>query len=150
MKEKIVAKTKWEYYVANVFGILCLIALFIWQAAFAFTDEGIDFVSIFPWSALFLLIVIPFSLISFFSSMKTVEATTKDLTISYVFQKHRNVVLFSEVVEMTSRPIDKRNSGSIRASFKLILADGRAFDFAQSQFDRYRELKALCRKHVKS
>src|SRR5688572_28638379 len=103
MKEKIILKTRWEYYVANVTGILIITGLFFWLAALAITDEGIDFTSAYFWIALLLLIMVPYPLIGFFSSKKTVEATATGLTISYVFQKHRNVIRFSDIAEMKSR-----------------------------------------------
>src|SRR6187551_2603581 len=76
-----VVKTRWEYYVANVTGILVIIGLLIWLLTLAITEDGIDFTSVFFWMALLLLIVFFYALIGFFSSMKTVDVTAKGLTI---------------------------------------------------------------------
>ena len=153
MKDKLIVRTRWEYYVANVAGILALIGLFTWFFSLAFTNDGIDFTSVYFWLALLLLIIIPYALIGFFSSMKSVEVTVKGLTIAYVFQKHQNVVRFADVVEMKSRKSKDENTAHPRAgrdTFTLVLADKRVFEFSRSQFDQYGKLKSICRKQVKS
>ena len=147
-----VVKTRWEYYVANVTGILVIIGLLIWLLTLAITEDGIDFTSVFFWMALLLLIVFFYALIGFFSSMKTVDVTAKGLTIAYVFQKHRNVIRFSDIAEMKSRRTEqetRERPRKLRDTFTLVLADGRVFEFSRSQFDQYGHLKAICWKHVK-
>jgi hypothetical protein len=151
MKTKFIVKTRWEYYVANVAGIVAILGLLFWCTSQAITERGINFMSIFFWIAILLLIMVPFTLISFFSSMKAVEVTTKGLIISYVFQKHVNEISFSEITKMessTPRQETTTRPRTLRDTFKLILVDGRAFDFTQSQFNGYGELKAACRKNV--
>jgi hypothetical protein len=150
---KFVAGTKWEYYVANVAGILAILGLLVWFISRAVTVAGIDFKSIFFWLSLLLLITIPFALISFFSSMKAIEATTKGLIISYVFQKHKNEIAYSEITEIQSSRTDRETMvrpRTIRDSFKLVLADGRVFEVARSQFNQYDQLKSICIKNMKS
>jgi hypothetical protein len=94
--------------------------------------------------------MLPFALISFFSSMKTIEVTNQELTISYVFQKHINVVKFADIADMVTRTTkDKKRSRPLRDTFKLVLKDGRAFEFERSQFREYGQLKAICLKRVK-
>lgn len=151
MKKIILATTRWEYYVANVGGILAIVGLFIWFLTLAITNEGIDFTSAFFWMALLLLIVAPYALIGFFSSMKNVEVTATGLTISYVFQKHTNVIRFSDIAEMRSRRPEQETPirPGFRDTFTLILRDRRIFEFDRSQFHQYAQLKAICRKHVK-
>ena len=152
MKKILIARTRWEYYAANITGILAIIGLLAWFTVLAITDEGIDFTSVFFWMAILVIIIIPYALIGFFSSMKTVEVTATGLIISYIFQKHVNTIRFSDVVEMRSHRTEKETvvrPRSIRDTFTLILADGRAFEFDRSQFDQYAQLKAVCRKQVK-
>jgi len=148
---RFVARTKWEYYVANVAGILAILGLLVWFISRTVTVAGIDFKSIFFWLSLLLLITLPFALISFFSSKKTIEATTKGLIISYVFQKHKNEIPYSEIAEIQSSTDREAlvRPRTIRDSFKLVLADGRVFEVDRSQFHQYDQLKSICRKNVK-
>jgi len=149
---KFIARTRWEYYVANVVGLVAIVVLLVWCMTRVFAHAGIDFSSIFLWIALALFIALIYALIAFFSSMKSVEVTAAGLTITYVFQKHMNVIPFSEIVDMKA-DISKLDSNvrsrTIRDTFKLILSDGRVFEFERSQLDQYGKLKATCWKRVK-
>jgi hypothetical protein len=150
MTKILIAKTRWEYYAANLLGLLTLIGLVAWFFMLSFSEGGLDITSIFLYLALILLIVLPFALISFFSSMKTIEVTSQELTISYVFQKHVNVVRFADIADLiTGTTKGKKKSRPMRDTFKLTLKDGRAFEFERSQFKEYAQLKALCLKKVK-
>ena len=152
MKTKLIAKTRWEYYVANVAGIIAILGMFFWFSSRAITEAGISFTSIFFWMAILLLIMVPFTLIGFFSSMKAVEVTAEGLIIFYVFQKHINEIGFSEIEKMESRVTGRETvvrPKMIRDTFRLVLVDGRAFEFSQSQFDGYAQLKAVCRKNIR-
>lgn len=149
MKKQLIATTRWEYYVANIGGIIAIMGFFVWFLMLAIADKGIDFTSLFFWLALLTLVVLPYALISFFSSMKTVELMANGLIISYIFQKHKNVIQFSEVAEMKSRRSETRTSPrTVRDTFKIILVDGKVFEFERSQFDKYKQLKEACRKKI--
>lgn len=144
---KVVARTKWEYYVANIVGIVVIFALLFWFSSRAITSSGIDFGSAYLWLALLLLGLLPFTFISFFSSMKEVEATDKGITISYVFQNHKNVFTFSEVSKLVSSIAPGKKAGTFaQDTFRLMLTDGRVFEFSRAQFKHYDQLKAFCRK----
>ena len=152
MKKILVAKTRWEYYVANVAGILSLTGLFAWFLTLSISNDGVDLGSVFFWMAAVLLIIIPYSLIGFFSSMKTVEVTNNELSISYVFQKHTNLIRFADIAIMKSSKTKKETiirQRTVRESFKIILTDGRVFEFERSQFQQYDQLKTICLKQVK-
>ncbi|MEO5980053.1 MAG: hypothetical protein ABIS36_15510 [Chryseolinea sp.] len=152
MDKEILVTTRWEYYVANVVGFIAVLGLFIWFCMLAISDRGIDFLSVFFWLALLMLIAIPYSMISFFSSMNTVEVTATGLIITYVFQKHKNVIQFSEIVKMKSTGTDRETvvrPRSIRESFTISLADERVFEFDRSQFNRYDQLKTICWSRLK-
>jgi hypothetical protein len=147
---KFVARTRWQYYVANVAGILAILGLLVWFSSRVVTVAGVDFKSIFFWLSLLLLITFPFALISFFSSMKAIEVTTKGLIISYIFQKHRNEISYSEIADIQSSRTDGGAlERTIRGSFKLVLADGRVFEIDRTQFNQYDQLKSICQKNVK-
>lgn len=147
---KVIAKTKWEYYVANVVGIAVIFVLLFWFGSRAITATGINLGSVYPWLALLLLALLPFTFISFFSSMKEVEVADKGITISYVFQKHKNVFTFSEVSKLVSSIAPGKKAGAFaQDTFRLMLTDGRVFEFSRSQFKGYDQLKAACRKKVK-
>lgn len=151
MKKLLVVRTRWEYYAANIGGIFFILGLLIWLITIVISD-GFDLKSIAFWLALILFISLPFAFISFFSSMKTVEVTAIGLTISYIFKKHNNVILFSEVAEMESTQKEGQSKSSARTfrdTFKLVLTDGRTFEFERSQFDQYKQLKTICFKRVK-
>lgn len=151
MKKLLVVRTRWEYYAANIGGILFIIGLLIWLITLVVSD-GFDLKSIAFWLALILFISLPFACISFFSSMKTVEVTASGLNISYIFKKHRNVILFSEVAEMRSAQTKnqtKSTARTFRDTFKLVLTDGRTFEFERAQFDQYKQLKTICYKRFK-
>lgn len=150
MKKLLIAKTRWEYYVANIAGLLVLIGLIIWFFSLAFADGGLDVTSVFLYLPIPLLIVLPFALIGFFSSMKTVEVTNQELSVSYIFQKHINVIKFADIADVNSTiNKGKKSSRFTRVTFKLILKDGRVFEFERSQFKEYAQLKAICLKRVK-
>ena len=148
----VVAKTRWEYYVANISGILAILGLLGWCIARVVSAGGIDFKSILFWLALLLLIILPFALISFFSSMKAVAAKPTGLVITYVFQKHKNEINFSDVAALKSSKTDKETRvrrRTTRDSFRLILTDGRVFEFDRSQFTHYEQLKSICLRGVR-
>ena len=149
---KFVAKTRWEYYAANVAGIIAVLGLLAWCIARIFANGKVDLTSIYLWLSLVLLVALIFALISFLSSMKSVEVNATGLVISYVFQKHRNIIQFSEVARLksngTGHKASKRQS-SFRDTFQLILSDGRVFEFDRAQLDQYGKLKAACLKRVK-
>ncbi|HEY3403011.1 MAG TPA: hypothetical protein VGK59_06475 [Ohtaekwangia sp.] len=152
MKKLLVATTRWEYYAANIGGILALTAASISFIFMAIEDKGINFGSVFFWLALLLLIIIPYSLIGFFSSMETVEVTATELTIFYVFQKHTNVIRFPDIAALKSHrtgKATKKHQGLGRDTFTITLHDGRAFEFERSQFHHYSNLKEICQKHIK-
>ena len=142
----LVATTRWEYYVANVAGILAILGILIWCMTQAISATGIDFASILFWVGMILLIALPYTLIGFFSSMKAVELTAKGLIISYVFQKHKNQIKFSDVAQLktnvTAQP--SKSGRAFRDTFKLILTDGRTFEFDRSQLSGYDKLKVAC------
>lgn len=151
MKKLLVVRTRWEYYAASIGGILFILALLIWLITLVIRD-GFDLMSITLWLAIFLFVSLPFPMISFLSSMKTVEVTTTGLTISYIFQTHKNVILFSDVAEMKSMRTESGTNArtrTFRDTFKLVLADGRTFEFERAQFDQYKQLKTICLKRVK-
>lgn len=151
MKKLLTVRTRWEYYAANLGGILFILGLLIWLVTLL-VRHGFDLKSIIFWLALILFVSLLFAFISFFSSMKTVEVTATGLTISYIFQKHKNVLLFSEVAEMKAKQTaneTKARPRTFRDTFKLVLADGRTFEFERSQFDQYNQLKTICFKRVK-
>jgi hypothetical protein len=149
IKTIFIAKTRWEYYASNIIGFTFLTGLIIWLLYLSVVKNGIDLKSFTFWMAIVLLIIVPFSIISFFSSMKTVEVTQKGLLISYVFQKHTNAIDFSEITKIKSHRTDHETvkfPRSIHDTFTLILADGRTFDFSKSQFNNYSKLKSYCYK----
>lgn len=142
---KFIAKTKWEYYVANIAGILVIVGLLAWSIIRIIAGGSVDPGSIFFWLALLLLILLPFTLISFLSSMKAIEVTAKNLAISYVFQKHVNIIPFTEIAKVRSQQPSK-GKRSIRETFTIVLKDGRAFEFDRAQLHGYEKLKAACSK----
>ena len=146
----LVATTRWEYYVANIAGILAILGLLIWSMTQAISGTGIDFASIFFWVGMILLIALPYTLIGFFSSMKAVEITAKGLIISYVFQKHKNQIKFSDVAQMKTNVRTEPSKGgrAFRDTFKLILSDGLTFEFDRSQLSGYDKLKSTCVRRV--
>jgi hypothetical protein len=151
MKRILTVSTRWEYYAANIAGMIVIIFLIIWFAMLAFDNGQVQFDSIFLWLGLLLMIIFPFAIISFFSSMKSVIVTERGLSISWSFQKHISEVNFSDVKELRSsaqpkQPTSRREK--INDSFQLILIDGRAFEFGRSQFADYNKLKALVYKSV--
>jgi hypothetical protein len=146
---KFVTRTKWQYYVANVAGILSILGLLGWFIIRIVNTGGVDLTSIYFWLALLMLIILPFTLIGFFSSMKAVEVTAKGIIITYIFQKHSNIVPFAEMAEVRSQRKETgstTNKNSFRDTFTLVLNDGRAFEFDRSQFPQYDKLKAICSK----
>jgi len=149
MKKLLLVRTRWQYYVANVVGILVAVGLLVWFITLSIDDKGLDFGSLFFWLAVVLFILIPFAIISFFSSMKEVQVSDKGLIISYVFQKHKNEVLFTDVAEMKSSIDGKRKASRARRNtFTLHLSDGRVFEFDRAQLDKYDQLKEACLKKV--
>jgi hypothetical protein len=151
MKKVLTINTRWEYYASNIAGFLILTALMIWCVNLSFKDGAINFTSMFFWMALLLLIIAPFAIITFFSSMKSVVVTQKGLLISYTFKRHKNEVNFSAVTALKSS-LQHRKTAVFPShtwdSFKLTLADGRIFEFSRSQFDDYSKLKAIVFKAV--
>ena len=144
---KFTTRTRWQYYVANVAGLLGILILSGWFITRALATGGIDFTSIYLWLAVLMFILLPFPLISFFSSMKAVEVTARGIVITYVFQSHSNVISFVDISEVKSqRSGSGSRKGSFRDAFTLILKDGRAFEFDRSQFSQYDKLKAVCTK----
>lgn len=144
MKNTITAKTKQTYYVANIGGLIIILALIVWCFSLSFDNGKIEFTAISFWVAIVLMVLILFAIISIFSAMKEVVVTETGLTISYRFQTHKNRVNFSEITEFKS----SGNPGKLGESFRLILADGRSFEFTRSQFDNYDKLKASAQKAV--
>lgn len=144
---KLIARTRWEYYVASVAGILAMTGLFVWCLTRVIGSNGVDFRSLLFWLAVVIFFFIPYALIGFFSSMKSVEVTKEGLIISYVFQKHRNVIRFSDISDMKaviSENEKAKKTKAVRDTFKLTLSDGRMFEFDRSQFNGYAQLKATC------
>jgi hypothetical protein len=137
--------------VANIAGLIIMIALIVWCIFLSIDDGSIDLKSGSLWVALLLMIMVPFAIISIFSAMKEVVVTEKGLTISYVFQSHKNHVNFSKVVAFKSE-VRKRETVVrprwLRDWFRLTLADGRTFEFSRSQFDNYDKMKAVVQKAV--
>lgn len=151
MKKILIVNTRWEYYASNIIGMIVVIGLITWLIHLSFGSDGLDFQSIFFWLAVLLAILIPFALISFLSSMKSVEVTQKGLVISYIFTKHKNHINFSGVKEFKSKVQGKGTAiqpQSVRDTFMLVLDDGRVFEFSRSQFDQYNKLKSICSKAV--
>jgi hypothetical protein len=150
--KKMVVNTRKEYYLGMSVGLVIAIGLVIWFLGLSITHGGFDLSSLFFWLGLILLGLIPFALIMLFSSMKSVEVNSTGLIISYIFQKHINEIRFSEVKEFKSRTAENKARSSqrpFRDTFKLVLVDGRVFEFDRSQFDNYDQLKAICRKNVR-
>jgi hypothetical protein len=145
MKRLLTINTRWEYYASNIVGMIIILLLLIWLAALSLDHGQVQLGSIFLWLGCLLLIIFPFAIISFFSSMKSVTVTEKGLLISWSFQKHVSEVVFSDVREFKSNIQVKEavRPGKITDSFQLILKDGRAFEFSRSQFADYNKLKAV-------
>jgi hypothetical protein len=146
MKRLLTVNTRWEYYASNIAGMIIVLSLMIWFAALSLNHGHLQLDSIFLWLGFLLLIIFPFAVISFFSSMKSVTVTEKGLAISWSFQKHISEVTFSDVKEFKSNIQVKETvvrSGKITDSFRLILKDGRAFEFSRSQFVDYNKLKSV-------
>jgi hypothetical protein len=151
MKRLLTVNTRWEYYAANIVGMIIVLSLVIWFAALSLDHGHLQLDSVFLWLGLLLLIIFPFAIISFFSSMKSVTVTERGLLISWSFQKHVSEVMFSDVREFKSNIQVKETvvrPGKITDSFQLILKDGRAFEFSRSQFADYNKLKAVVYKAV--
>ncbi|MGC3948564.1 MAG: hypothetical protein QM762_29380 [Chryseolinea sp.] len=142
---KLITRTRRRFYVANVLGILIVAGLSAWLTSRALAEGGIDFSSLYLWLALLALIVLLFLLIGFLSSMKAVEVTAKGIIITYIFQKHRNVIPFTDMAEVkTQKSGTGSRQSSFRETFMLLLKDGRSFEFERSQFDSYEKLKEVC------
>jgi len=146
---KLIARTRLAYYIANVAGIFAILGLLVWLLRSALTGSGINLGSIYLWLAVLPLILLPYTFIGFFSSMKSVEVTGKTLTISYVFQKHQNIIAFTDIKEIqTTAKSRKEGKRPMRDTFRLTLTDGRVFEFDRAQLDQYDKLKAFCQKRV--
>src|SRR5689334_492833 len=146
MKKETLVKTRWQYHVANGAGLIILPVLLVTCIRYSIKAGAIDFKSLMFWIAVLLLIIFPYAIISFFSSMKSVVITEKELIISYVFQKHQNRVFLSAITGFRSRV--KQHETTVRPAsfsdtFSLTVADGRSFSFAYSQFDQYDKLKSV-------
>jgi hypothetical protein len=151
MKRLLTVNTRWEYYASNIAGMIIVLSLVIWFATLSLDHGQVRLDSIFLWLGCLLLIIFPFALISFFSSMKSVTVTEKGLLIAWSFKKHVSEVIFADVREFKSNVHVKETvvrPGKITDSFRLILKDGRAFEFSRSQFGDYNKLKAVVYKGV--
>lgn len=150
-KKSFFIRTRWEYYGAAVGGGLAMIGLGVFCMVLAFDENEF---SIGPFLiALVLVVGLLQGFISFFSSMKTVEVTSKGLIITYMFQKHQNHINFSDVARMKARRTDKETiifPRTITDTFTLEMGDGRSFSFSRSQFDFYGKLKEICLRECRS
>jgi hypothetical protein len=152
MKKELTVNTRWEYYVANIAGLTALVVVIGWCGYVALGAQELTPTSYSLWLCILSFIILPFAIISFFSSMKAVVATQKGLVITYVFQKHQNVIAFSEVKDFrSSRKHNEKVVGpaGLTDTFSLTLTDGRVFSFSRSQFDQYSKLKAMVYQAVK-
>lgn len=151
-KKKLLVKTRWEYYVSNIIGLAVLIVFFVWFLYLSFGPKGLDIKTIFFWLTLLTGIILPFAIISFFSSMQAIEVTQTDLTISYMFQKHRNIIHLSDIREIIPSDLKKDvNPKKLKDTFRLVLKDGRSFEFRRAQFDyQYYALRSVCYKRTTS
>jgi hypothetical protein len=152
MKKILIAKTKPNYYTANIIGLTIIISLITWCVFLSIDDGKWNFKSASLWIALLLTVMVPVAIISILSSMKQVVVTEMGLSISYRFKKHTSEVKFSEIIDFKSK-VNKREASipsNARDTFTLTLADGRSFEFSQSQFDKYDKMKTLVRKAVAS
>lgn len=145
---KFIASTRWEYYVANIAGIAVILGVLVWSVMRIIAGGGVDPASVFFWLALSLLVLLPYTLIGFLSSMKAVEVTAKHLAISYVFHKHVNLIPFTEIAGVRGQRTSK-GKRSFRETFTIVLHDGRAFEFDRAQLNGYDKLKAACVKAEK-
>jgi hypothetical protein len=151
-KKKLLVNTRWEYYASNIIGLILLVVVFMWFLYLSLGQNGLDIKSVFFWLALLTAVILPFAIISFFSSMKAVEVTLTELTISYVFQKHKNVIHFTDIREIIPADFKKDvNSKKLKDTFRLVLNDGRSFEFRRAQFDyQYYALRSVCYKQKAS
>jgi hypothetical protein len=151
MKTLLTVDSKRQFYIANIVGLAIVIGLTIWFFNLSLNENGVDFKSLFFWLALVLLVIVPFALISIFSAMKSVIVTSKGLIISYSFKNHKSVIDFPDIKEFkSSTGVQSSGNGfrQLRDSFRLILADGRVFEFSRSQFNNYDKLKTIIHKAV--
>jgi hypothetical protein len=152
MKKTLTIKTRWEYYISNVAGLLIILTLVGWCVYLSFDNGKLELASVSFWIAAILVLMVPFALISFFSSMRSVVVRANELEISYLFRSHKNHIAFSEVKSLKSE-VNKleasKRSTSLRSSFALVLRDGRVFEFTRSQFNDYDQLLSIVERHVR-
>jgi hypothetical protein len=150
MKKTLIAKTKPNYYTANIIGLIIIIALIIWCVFLSIDDGKWNFRSASLWIALLLIVMVPVAIISILSSMKQIVVTETGLSISYRFKKHTSEVKFLEIIDFKSKVSKHETSfpANMRDTFTITLADGRSFEFSRSQFDNYDKMKTLVRKAV--
>lgn len=148
MKKQLKAESQRLFYVSNIAGVVILMALAIWFFSLAYDDGSMRFASVFFWIGIVFLAFIPFALIGIFSSMKDVVLTDNEVIISYVFQRHKNHISFSEISAVKSTK-GKPNSTSLGDRFLLKLKDGRSFEIRRSQFSNYEKLLNALQKRIK-
>lgn len=144
IKKRIRLKSRPVFYLSNAVGLLLLLALTGWFISLAYENGRLQFTSVFFWMAVVLFVFLPFVLISIFSAMKEVVLTEDRLSISYVFQRHKSEVLFSQI----STVVPGRGQAGKPASVLIKLSDGRAFEFHRSQFDNFDKLTTILKKHA--
>jgi hypothetical protein len=152
MKKILTVKTRWEYYVSNIAGLIIILALIGWCVFLSFDNGKMEFSAMSFWIGLILTMIVPFAVISFFSSMKSVVVYENQLVISYLFKNHHNQIAFSEVKDVkttVNKTKTSKGPGSLRSSFALVLHDGRIFEFSRSQFDDYDKLVSTIERHVR-
>ena len=146
MKKRLVVNTRWQYYVANVAGMVILLVVMSLCFYNSIYEGQVDFRSFLFWLAVVMLLSLPIAIISFFSSMKTIVVYDKMMVISYVFQRHENNVAFSDIVGFwcnKNKPETVVRPGLLTDSFEITLKDGRSFSFTNSQFDKFQQLKSI-------
>jgi hypothetical protein len=151
MKKQLIVKTRWEYYAANIAGFFIMIGVIVLCLFFCFENGAFRLASVSFWIALLITLLLPFAIISFFSSMKQVIVSEKGLLISYVFKNHTSEVIFTEVVVFNgSNHVSETRifPRKINDSFRLTMADGRVFEFGRSQFVDYDKMRMLVQKVV--
>jgi hypothetical protein len=152
MKKILTVKTRWEYYVSNIAGLVIILGLIGWCVVLSFDNGKMQFSSMSFWIGLILTMIVPFAVISFFSSMKAVVIHENGLVISYLFKNHQNQIAFSDIKSFKSdvnKTGESKGSSSLRSSCALVLHDGRIFEFSRSQFDDYDKLVSAIERHLR-
>lgn len=148
-REVLIVSTRGVYYISNGIGFVIILGLILWLFMLSFKNGAVEIKSVFFWLAILLLIIVPFAIISFFSSMKSITVTKSGLLISYSFTKQTSSIDFSAIAEFKSNvSASETKQFGIRDSFRLTLTDGRVFEFGQAQFDHYPKFKSMVRKAV--